>query len=123
MIRDNNHPNLSPTVNYADDVPGFKFYGGSYMCKNSQKTNEHFLSINDFLNCVNAGAEIIIEWEKKTYSISWYNGKISVAQSYKQETEVLYETADAILNYKLESNEFLKDIITKAKIIDCTLYV
>lgn len=93
------------------------------MYKGSQNSNDHFLSINNFLDCVNAGAEIIIEWEKKTYSISWYNGKISVAQSYKQETEVLYETADAILNYKLESNKFLKDIITKAKIIDCTLYV
>lgn len=93
------------------------------MCKSSQNSNEHFLSINDFLNCVNAGAEIIIEWEKETYSISWYNGKISVAESYKQETEVLYDTVDTILNYKLESNEFLKDIITKAKIIDCTLYV
>lgn len=85
--------------------------------------SNNFDSIDDFLNCVNAGAEIIIEWEKKTYSISWYNKKISVAQSYKQETEVLYDTTNAMLNYKLESNEFLKDIITKAKIIDCTLYV
>ena len=35
------------------------------MCKGSQNSNDHFLSINNFWDCVNASAKIIIEWEKK----------------------------------------------------------
>ncbi len=89
----------------------------------SDKLIEHFDNINDFLNSVNAGAEILFEWNNKTYSISWCNGKISIAQSYKQETERLYEEAKDLLDYELDSDVLLKDIITKAEIIDCTLYV
>ena len=63
-------------------------------------------------------------WKDIIYSITHSDdNKISISQAYKQETEKLYDTADELLTYQLQTGETLKEVITKAEISDCTLYL
>ena len=85
---------------------------------------ETFETISSFKRSVSHGAEIELVWKDIIYSITHTDDKkISISQAYKQETEKLYYTADELLTYQLQTGETLKEVITKAEISDCTLYL
>ena len=92
--------------------------------KNSSFSYETFETISSFKRSVSHGAEIELVWKDIIYSITHVeNNKISICQAYKQETEKLYDTADELLTYLLQTGETHKEVITKAEISDCTLYL
>lgn len=84
---------------------------------------ETFETISSFKRSVSHGADVELVWKDIIYSITHDNNKISISQAYKQETEKLYDTADELLTYQLQTGETLKEVITKAEISDCTLYL
>lgn len=80
--------------------------------------------LSSFKRSVSHGAEIELVWKDIIYSITHRDdNKIGISQAYKQETEKLYDTADELLTYQLQTGETLKEIITKAEISDCTLFL
>ena len=92
--------------------------------ENNILSYETFETISSFKRSVDHGADVELVWKDLIYSITHIdNNKISICQAYKQETEKLYDTADELLIYQLQTGETLKDIITKAEISDCTLYL
>ena len=92
--------------------------------KNNDYPYETFETISSFKRSVSHGADVELVWKDIIYSITHVdNNKISICQAYKQETELLYDTADELLTYQLQTGETLKDVITKAEISDCTLYL
>lgn len=91
---------------------------------NKDYSYETFETISSFKLSVSHGAEIELVWKDIIYSITHTtNNKIGISQAYKQETEKLYDTADELLTYELQTGEILKEVITKAEISDCTLYL
>lgn len=115
-------------INYPEgtEVPKFKSKGDIFMETNRINTlsYETFETISSFKRSVSHGAEIELVWKNIIYSITHTDdSKISISQAYKQETEKLYNTADELLTYQLQTGETLKEIITKAEISDCTLYL
>jgi len=92
-------PNLiKQAINYPDGAPEFKSYKE---IKNMgtvihQKGFDVFESISDFKWCIKCGGEVDFEWKGKRYSIT-QPGKISISEAFKQETELLADTADEIL--------------------------
>lgn len=80
----------------------------------------NFDTISDFKDCMIRGGEVEFIWEGKVYNISHYDGKISISEAYKQETEKLCDTDDELLDYIIGSDK-LRDIITKVKVIDRTI--
>ena len=92
--------------------------------KNSAFSYETFETISSFKHSVSHGADVELVWNDIIYSITHIdNNKISICQAYMQETEKLYDTADELLTYRLQTGETLKEVITKAEISDCTLYL
>ena len=116
-------PIFQRQINYSDSIPEFKSKGVSVMNDYSNYPDYNiFESLSDFKWCVHDGSEIEFVWNEKVYSITRCdNGKISIAQSYRQETEGIFNTVDDLLLYELETGELLKDIILKATITDRTL--
>ena len=81
-----------------------------------------FDSLSDFKWCILHGSEIEFVWKDKEYWITYgEDGKISVYQSYRPDTEKIYDNVDSLLSYQLETGEILKDIILKAEISSRTL--
>lgn len=116
-------PIFQSQINYSDSIPEFKSKGVSVMNNYSNHPDYNsFESLSDFKWCVHDGSEIEFVWKDKIYSITRCdNGKISIAQSYRQETEGIFNSVDDLLLYELETGELLKDIILKATITDRTL--
>lgn len=77
---------------------------------------DKFETISDFKNCINRHGEVLFRWNGKEYSITHYNSKISIAESYKQESEAFFDTADEVLAYTL-GDTLLRDIITQVYVI------
>ena len=80
----------------------------------------NFETISEFKNCMNRHGEVIFCWNGKEYSITHYCGKISIAESYKQETEMFFTTADEALTYMLD-NVSLRDVITQVRVLARTV--
>lgn len=87
--------------------------------------NDHILEypkyrdINDFKESLIHGREIQIKWDGIEYSIEYEDDSMndfSICEANRPETEVHFKSVDELLNSKLNSNIFLKDIITKAEI-------
>ncbi|MBR3817447.1 MAG: DUF4417 domain-containing protein [Clostridia bacterium] len=111
-------------VNYWNEsIPELKSKGVIKMFDNMNYPDYNsFESISDFKWCVLHGSEIEFVWKDKDYWITYYeNGNISIYQSYRPDTEKIYDTVDELLLYKLETGELLKDIILKAVISSRTL--
>ena len=87
--------------------------------KNSDEDNR-FKTISEFEDCMIRGAEVLFSWNGITYTITHTADSISIMQSYCQETEILRETADEILEYMVGSDR-LRDVITKVHVIVRTL--
>lgn len=66
------------------------------------------------------GREIVIKWKDTEYSIerndNLYNA-YSVCEANKPETEIYFNSFCELLDFKLKSNDRLKEIITKAEVV------
>lgn len=80
----------------------------------------NFESISDFEDCMIRGGEVLFKWEDKTYSITHTAKEISIAESYKQETEKLYLTVDEALSFMLGDTP-LRNVITQVEVICRTI--
>ncbi len=79
-----------------------------------------FKTISEFKDCVKRGAEIVIEWNGVEYGIFWdHASKRHYIGHDSPDTNVYYDTPDELLEYKL-GEDHLRDIITKAIVIDRT---
>lgn len=79
-----------------------------------------FTTISDFKTCMRWHGEVEFVWDGITYNITHYNGKISISEAYKQETEKLCDTADDVLEYIVGANR-LRDVITQVTVLDRTI--
>lgn len=94
------------------------------------KTNEifcsfeglRFTSISDFKWCIDCGGEVEFEWKGIHYGVIRYgtNGKITIYEAYKPETEKVCETADDALDYIVGSDR-LRDVITQVTVYSRTV--
>ena len=119
----NGYPNLSSPINYPkDNIPEFK----SKEILKMYTKNEHILEypkytdINDFRESLIHGREIIIKWNDIEYVIEYENDSMndfSVCVANKSETECHFETVGELLNYRLDSNDCVRDIITQAEVV------
>ncbi len=81
-----------------------------------------FNTINDFLWCMESGGEVEFEWQNVFYSITHTtDGKISISEANNQESELIYNSPDDVLEYILKTNEKLHDVITKISNISRTI--
>ena len=87
--------------------------------------NDHILEypqykdVNEFKESLIHGREIVIKWNNVEYSIEYENNTMSdfsICEANRPETEVYFKSVDELLNSKLNSDIYLKDIITKAEI-------
>ncbi len=120
---DTGFPDLnSDRTNYFDGiVPEFKAKGDICMCKDYYNDDYDFYSLSDFKQVVKRGAEIEFVWKDIIYSITWHEKKITICEGYNQESEMLYDTVDELLTYKLITGETLHDVILQAEITSRTL--
>lgn len=116
------HPNFSSPINYAkDNIPEFK---SKKILKMYTKNNQilkyqKYNSVNEFKESLIHGREIVIKWNNVEYSIEYENNTMSdfsICEANRPETEVHFKSVDELLNSKLNSDIYLKDIITKAEI-------
>ena len=119
-------PNFEkPHTNYYGNIPEFKNYKGEQHMNNKNNmyinnSDYNFESISDFEDCMIRGGEVLFKWEDKTYSITHTAKEISIAESYKQETEKLYLTVDEVLSFMLGDTS-LRDVITQVEVICRTI--
>ena len=123
----------TPEHNYRGDIPEFK----QKKEKDSMTNWEHvdkvitdfvyneeamrFKTISEFKVSLSRGAEIVIEWGNVTYGISWDHAcKRYYIGHDSPDTNVFYDTPDELLEYRV-GNDRLRDVITKAIVIDRTL--
>ncbi|SEN07732.1 hypothetical protein [Hydrogenoanaerobacterium saccharovorans] len=65
----------------------------------NSKYEDKFSTISEFKWCIDDGGEVEFIWKGKPYSITHPDGKISISEAYKQETESVYNTTDELLEY------------------------
>ena len=123
---DERGPHPGPPINYAGSIPDFKKYrgyytGGMVMQKNTPEQNR-FKSISDFKWCINRGGEVEIMWDGIRYGVIRYgtNGKITIYEAFKPETEKVCDTADDALAYMVGADR-LRDVITRVTVLDRTI--
>ncbi len=74
--------------------------------------DDRFKTISEFKECLIRGGEVEFDWKGKSYSITHYNEKIAISEANKQETEVLCDTADEVLEYMVGEDR-LRDVVTQ----------
>ncbi len=79
-----------------------------------------FVTISDFKTCMRYHGETEFMWKGITYSITHYNGCISISHSRRQDTEMLKKTADEILEYMV-GEDSLRDVITQVTVLYRTI--
>ncbi len=114
------HPDPQSPINYLDEAPLFKGYEGVVSMQHTViPTNpddrNRFDTISAFKSCMKWHGEVEFVWNGVSYSITHYNGKISICEVYKQETEVFCDTADDILEYMV-GDDRLRDVITQVSV-------
>lgn len=116
-------PNPQPPINYPDEVPEFKLFAGIIQVKTLREevaVMEHFDTISGFKDCMHRHGEVLFRWSEKEYSITHYDGYISIAESYKRETEHLFTSVEDLLEYPL-GGQLLKEIITQVEVVTRTV--
>lgn len=91
------------------------------MQKNTPEQNR-FKSISDFKWCINRGGEVEIMWDGIRYGVIRYgtNGKITIYEAFKPETEKVCDTADDALEYMVGADR-RRDVITRVTVLDRTI--
>ncbi len=107
-------PHINYTADhYPDGVPEFKCKGVKNMnCLWNSYEDDRFKTISEFKECLIRGGEVEFDWKGSSYSITHYNEKIAISEANKQETEVLCDTADEVLEYMV-CGDRLRDVVTQ----------
>ena len=79
-----------------------------------------FVTIADFKTCMRWHGETEFMWKGITYSVTHYNGNISISHSRRQDTEMQGKTADEILDY-IVGEDRLRDVITQVTVLYRTI--
>ena len=82
----------------------------------SNQYEPKFEDLDDFLDSLLRGREIVIEYHGKQYGIFYLEKGFYVAQSYHDETGKLYQTPDEALEYTIDGTK-LRDIITVTDVL------
>ena len=82
----------------------------------------NFETISEFKRSLEWGAEIEFVWDHTTYNVIRYgtDGKITIYQANKPETEKVCDTADDALEYRL-GDDRLRDVVTKIRVVSRTI--
>ena len=120
------HPVPGPPINYWGEVPEFGVdngggsMGGIIYVPDDGHMN--FKTISEFKRSINNGAEIEFIWNNITYGVIRYgtDGKITIYEANKPETEKVCETADDALEYYV-GDDRLRDVITRVWVIARTV--
>ena len=81
-----------------------------------------FTSIGDFKTCMRYGGEVELEWKGIHFGIVPTEDRkgISIYHWYQEETEQIFPTADAALEYRVGPDR-LRDVITQVTVLDRTI--
>ena len=115
------HPFPGSPINYPEEAPAFKEYQGRFLMKKTETfcsfEGLRFTSISDFKWCIDCGGEVEFEWKGIHYGVIRYgtNGKITIYEAYKPETEKVCETSDDALEYMVGTDR-LRDVITQVTV-------
>lgn len=116
------NPVWQDEINYFDgNIPEFKYYKimGENMAKYDYEDN--FSTKFEFKESVEAGSEIVFEWNDKEYGLfKVANQKWVLSPDDTGDNDVFFYNIEDLLDYKID-NEKLKDICTKFTVIDRTL--
>lgn len=74
-------------------------------------------SLKQFIDDIKEIGEIIFIYGKKEYSLNYDGEKVYIAESFKQETERVYDSIELLLNEFTCEGKKLKDIVTELKIV------
>ncbi|TCS80371.1 hypothetical protein [Tepidibacillus fermentans] len=78
---------------------------------------DKYKNIEEFREDIDTVGEIIFKYRDKEYSLTYDGEKIFIAESYKQETEQVFNGIEDFLNnYKIDGTS-IKDLATKIKVI------
>ena len=120
------YPDPQPPINYPNETPEFKKYGGlcfmgnTIVPANSPEQNR-FTTISDFKTCMRWHGEVEFTWNENLYCITpRSNGKISISMACREDTEKLCDTSDEVLEYMVGSDR-LRDVITQVTVLDRTI--
>ena len=116
------NPVWQDKINYLDgNISEFKYYKimGENMAKYDYEDN--FNTKFEFKESVEAGSEIVFEWNDKEYGLfKVANQKWVLSPDDTGDNDVFFYNIEDLLDYKID-NEKLKDICTKFTVIDRTL--
>ncbi len=122
-----NRPDWGKVENYwTGDVPEFKSYWRTDMPHFTKSRNtledNRFKSIEDFKLCMRSGGEVELEWKGIHFGIVPTEDRkgISIYHWYQEETEQIFPTADAALEYRVGPDR-LRDVITQVTVLDRTI--
>ncbi len=110
------YPNPQSPINYPGEIPEFKRYIRKAEADMRDASSQHFETLSEFKFCMKCHGEVLFDWKDKQYSITHYAGKISISEVYNQDTEILYDTCDAMLSYPI-GDSTLRDIIRQVDVI------
>lgn len=84
--------------------------------------DNRFKSIEDFKLCMRSGGEVELEWKGIHFGIvpTEDRKEISIYHWYQEETEQIFPTADAALEYRVGPDR-LRDVITQVTVLDRTI--
>ena len=89
--------------------------------KQNSLEDNRFKTISDFQTCLRWHGEVEFVWNETSYCITHRsNGKISISEANRRETEKLCDTSDEILEYRVGA-ERLRDVITKVNVVSRTI--
>lgn len=104
------HINYWPN-DYPDGAPEFKTLRRDTMythCNFGRMEDEdRFKTISEFKECMVRGGEVEFLWKGIHYSITHYNGNISISHSCRQDTEMLRKLLMRLWNTWLERTDFV----------------
>lgn len=111
--QENGAPTLGPGRPVSEKNKYINFGG---VIKMSNQYEPKFEDLDDFLDSLLRGREIVIEYHGKQYGIFYLEKGFYVAQSYHDETGKLYRTPDEALEYTIDGTK-LRDIITVVNVV------
>lgn len=82
----------------------------------SKKYDNNFNDVSDMINCISRGCEIEFEYHNKKYSITHPSNQILICGFYNESSEILYDNASELLNYKIDGM-LLSEILDDSRII------
>ena len=77
--------------------------------------DNNFLNTDNYIDCINRGAEVEFIYNKKPYSIIHYDGKVLIGEVGHDESDAFFENASDSLDYKLQGKR-LRDILDDMQI-------